>query len=456
MKAAAAGSGSRVTGDRLQPPGRLRRLKGMRIRLLALACLSVVVAGCGTSTLQAAGGQTKSAATTSVSPAAGPRTTGASAAASSGHAGTSPGTGTASAGCGKTQAAAIAAGTLTGLEFVSPAQGWAVGQDVILATSDGGAHWTTQRSGPLNLTSVDFVSAQDGWAVGTTSLLGTTDGGAHWTSLPEPCQAIRSVHFISPTAGFAVAGGDETAGADPALPVTGGVVLTTSDGGRTWHPLTAPANAQTVCFSDASHGWLGADGLLYRTTDGGRNWTALTSMAGQAGSDASPAEMSVECANDGSAWALRAGPDAGMSQNAHVGYHADASGATPIFAEQYFQTPGGKPTAESPGSEAGPFSAIDSSSAAFIDWCPACGYGTAPWDIATNSGATLTTEGNVGSITEPQAASFQSARAGWVAGSYTVFPTTAQGTTKTQERIVATTDDGRTWHVEWSGPWSSS
>jgi photosystem II stability/assembly factor-like uncharacterized protein len=329
-----------------------------------------------------------------------------------------------------------------------------VGQGTILATADGGAHWTAQLSGNLNLTSVDFISAQDGWAAGTTSLLATTDGGAHWAALPEPCPLIRSVHFISPTTGFAVAGGQNVGGTGPAMPVTGGVVLTTGDGGHTWHTLAAPADAQTVCFSDPRHGWLGAGGLLYRTSDGGKDWTALTSMAGALGYGY-PADMSVECANDGSAWALRIGPGAAMSQEQHVGYHADQAGATPIFAEQYFQTPGTKPVTESPGSDAGPFSAIDSASAAFIDWCSACGPGTAPWDIAANSGATLDKKGNVGAITDPQAASFLSPTVGWVAGSETVFPASAKGTPESQERIVATTDGGRTWHVEYAGPWTS-
>jgi hypothetical protein len=337
---------------------------------------------------------------------------------------------------------------------VSASQGWAVSQDSILATADGGAHWTAQLSGKLNLTSVDFIGALDGWAVGTTSVLATTDGGAHWTALPEPCPVIRSVHFISPATGFAVAGGQNVGGADPEVPVLGGVVLTTGDGGRTWGRLATPANAQTVCFSDPRHGWLGADGLLYRTSDGGKDWTALTSMAGALGSGY-PAEMSVECASGGSAWALRVGPGAAMSQDPHVGFHADQSGATPIFAEQYFQTPGGKPAAESPGSDAGPFSAIDSSSAAFVDWCSACGYGTAPWDMATNSGATLTKKGNVGAITYPQAASFLSTEAGFVAGTETVYPTSDTGKPKSQERIVATTNGGRTWHVQYAGPWTS-
>jgi Photosynthesis system II assembly factor YCF48 len=442
-----------VTDRKEQPQPRLRRLLGMRMRLLALTALSVVVAGCGTSALAGAGGQHPASAASSATPVA---TT--SAAASSAKAGTlasgAPAR-TAERGlsCQGAQAPSYQPG-VDGLQFVSATQGWAVSQATILATTDGGAHWRAQLSGKLNLTSVDFVSRLDGWAVGTTSLLATTDGGAHWTALPEPCQVIRSVHFISPATGFAVAGGQNVGGADPEVPDLGGVVLTTSDGGHTWHPLAAPANAQTVCFSDPTHGWLGADGLLYRSSDGGKKWTVLTSMAGDLGSGY-PADMTVECANDGSAWALRVGPGAAMSQDPHVGYHANQSGVTAIFAEQYFQPPGQKPTAQSPGSNAGPFSAINATGAAFIDWCSACGYGTAPWDVASNSGATLTKEGNVGAITYPQAASFLSAKVGWVAGSETVYPSSATGTTKSQERIVATTNGGRTWHVQWAGAWSA-
>jgi photosystem II stability/assembly factor-like uncharacterized protein len=434
----------------------------MRMRLLGLAAASLIAAGCGTATLQPTGGQAAPSAQRTGAPTAGSAaatpTSPATGSAGASTPATGPaGTGTAGAACQGAQATPVEAGSLTGLEFVSADQGWAVGQDTILATTDGGAHWTAQLSGKLNLTSVDFISGQDGWAVGTTSLLATTDGGAHWAALPEPCPVIRSVHFVSPSTGFAVAGGKGTSENDPAVPVSGGVVLATSDAGHSWHTLPTPSNAQSACFSDASHGWLGAAGLLYRTADGGKDWTVLTSMSGQAGASGSGylATMSVECANNGSAWALRTGPGAAMSHDPHVGYHADQAGATPIFAEQYFQTAGGKPVAPSPGSEAGPFSAIDASSAVFIDWCSACGYGTAPWDTATNSGSTLTKKGNIGSITQPQAASFLSPEAGWVAGSESVFPGSAGGTPKSQERIVATTDGGRSWHVQYAGAWSS-
>jgi hypothetical protein len=340
------------------------------------------------------------------------------------------------------------------MQFVSAGRGWAVGQDAILATSDGGARWGTQLSGQLNLTSVDFISGQDGWAVGATTLLATTDGGTHWAKLPEPCPVIRSVHFVSPSTGYAVAGGSDASASavGPAIPELGGMLLATGNGGRSWHALAAPADAQTVCFTDPEHGWLGAAGMLSWTADGGKVWTTLPATGGAAPTPAGdPALMSVECANGG-AWAVRAGPGAGMSQQQHAGYHANEKGATAIFAEQYFQTPGTGPSRSAPGSDPGPFSVIDSSAAAFIDACTACGAGTAPWDLATRSGAALTPEGNVGLLTSPQAASFVSGQAGWVAGQATEYDA---GKSRGQQRIVATADGGRTWHIQYAGPWSA-
>jgi photosystem II stability/assembly factor-like uncharacterized protein len=344
------------------------------------------------------------------------------------------------------------------MQFVSAAQGWAVGQNAILATRDGGAHWHSQLTGDLDLTSVDFISATDGWAVGTGSIVVTTDGGTHWTRLPEPCAPIRSVHFISPTAGFAVAGGDNVRAQGAAIPYQPipykhGVILSTSDGGRTWRTMGTPADAQTVCFSDAGNGWLGADGQLYRTDDGGHDWTAVATKSAQI-TAAAPRIMSVQCAGPGSAWALALGQGSAMNQQPHVGFHADQRGATAIFAEQYFENAGGAPKAQSPGSIAGPFSALSPTAAVFIDWCSACGYGTVPWDVATGSGAALSKEGNIAGITAPEAASFLSAQDGWVAGVAATYP--AAGSPRHQQRIVATTDGGKTWHLQYAGPWTSN
>lgn len=255
---------------------------------------------------------------------------------------------------------------LTGVQFVSPTRGWVVGQDTILATTDGGRHWAVQDSGPLDLTSVDFVSSQAGWAVGTHSVLATVDGGARWAPLPEPCPPIRSVHFVSPDVGFAVGGGRNVSDAGLEAPEVAGVVLATSDGGRSWRALPAPAGAQTVCFSGPRDGWLGAGGRLYRTTDGGHTWAQATAGVTPV-SARYPYTMIVQCAGTSSAWAPDIGPGAAMSQQPHAGYHAGPAGVVPVFAEQYFPHPGARVRAPSPGSYAGPFSAISPAATAFID-----------------------------------------------------------------------------------------
>jgi len=54
-------------------------------------------------------------------------------------------------------------------------------------------------------------------------------------------------------------------------------------------------------------------------------------------------------------------------------------------------------------------------------------------------------EGNVGGLTDPEAASFLSPRLGWVAGVVTSYSGT--GHFRQDLRIVFTNDAGRTWHV---------
>jgi hypothetical protein len=222
----------------------------MRARLLAILPAAMMLAGCGNAM----------APPTAGTAAPGPRS---AARPGSPSRGVQPSGSPAAAGRGCRAAAVprFPAGFLTGVQFVSAADGWVVGQDKILATTDGGRQWTVQDSGQLDLTSVDFVSSEAGWAVGTHSVLATLDGGAHWAALPEPCPLIRSVHFVSPDVGFAVAGGRNVTDFGPEAPEVAGVVMVTSDGGRSWRVLPAPAGAQTICFSaPAMAGWAPAGG----------------------------------------------------------------------------------------------------------------------------------------------------------------------------------------------------
>ena len=322
--------------------------------------------------------------------------------------------------------------SVAAIQFVSAAAGFAAGPSVILATTDGGRTWQRQLTGQLNLAGLDFVSATTGWAVGPGTLLATTNGGRKWAPLTDPC--LRSVHFVSPATGYAIAGG--SALNQFSSPATGGQLAGTTDGGHTWHQISAPANAQSVCFGPGGSGWLGAGGRLYRSADGGSHWQAVTAPVRGLSSGFAPTTQ-VQCAGQGVAWAELVGPGAASSQQPHIGYFA-GPGARPLFAEQYFPHPGIKVSAQAPSSYAGALSAISPSTAAFVDWCPACGQGVARWDLI--SGSTLTRKGTITGITLPEGASFLSPDVGWVSGM-----NGAAG------RIVATTNGGRTWQVQYRG-----
>lgn len=342
---------------------------------------------------------------------------------------------------------------LNGVQFVSSSTGWVVGSDRILRTTDGGGHWATQYSATASaqLTSVDFTDVSHGWVVGAATILATSDGGAHWSALPEPCEVIRSVHFVSPELGFAVAG---SAPPRSDAPDTGGVLLRSTDGGRHWRLLATPASVQTACFSDPSHGWLGAGGSIYGTANAGQTWTRAVQ-----GPDKSAAPQAViaqvQCARPGAGWAELIGPGAAMNHQPHVGYHTAGTTWQPIFAEQYFPHPGIRVRASAPGPEPGPFSAISADDAVFIDFCGPCSQpatpqfqGTAPMDVVTHGGATLVARGPVSALTQADGAAFLSVDEGWVVGTQTTYPTSG-GSPTSVSKVMHTTDGGESWQVQY-------
>jgi len=59
---------------------------------------------------------------------------------------------------------------------------------------------------------------------------------------------------------------------------------------------------------------------------------------------------------------------------------------------------------------------------------------------------------NVGGINFADAAAFLSPQTGWVTGTYWDVP--AKGKSRYQQRIVATSDGGKTWQTQWASPWT--
>ncbi|MEI6452803.1 MAG: hypothetical protein WCP98_23020, partial [Actinomycetes bacterium] len=83
---------------------------------------------------------------------------------------------------------------LRAVAFSDATHGWAVGGayvpaggagsgGAILATTDGGANWSTQTSATIfDLLGVTFTDAEHGWAVVTyAATLVTTNGGVTWS-----------------------------------------------------------------------------------------------------------------------------------------------------------------------------------------------------------------------------------------------------------------------------------
>lgn len=215
---------------------------------------------------------------------------------------------------------------LVAVDFVSVASGYVVGNDsennvsVILRTVNGGATWVAvlEIVGE-SLLDVDFVDEETGFAVGAEGVVyATRDGGKTWTEeniasswtvqrSVEPVtvrpksgdtegppllisESIASMFFTDASKGWAA--GDVPTGDSVNVR---GILLSTSDGGRTWSELKQPNGGPVIpeaindiYFTSASEGWAAAGSLengeedaLYHTTNGGQTWSRQPATGGQ-------------------------------------------------------------------------------------------------------------------------------------------------------------------------------
>jgi len=323
--------------------------------------------------------------------------------------------------------------------MVGPHLGWAVGSHAIFSTTDG-THWTKQFASTEDFVGVDFISSTTGWVVGGQTLLGTTDGGRTWHQLGEAAELIRSVHFVNATQGWGIAGGNAPLIMHGVLiPISGGTVVVSNDGGRSWTNLKSPRDPQSLCFSDASNGWLaGASGIVYRSQNGGQTWTQVLQMArSEPGLNG---WARVECAGPSGSWVQWAPGGAAAGHSPYVVY-ATVNGQAwrTVMAE-----PGtignslpGVPAG--PGSYPGSFSVVDAGDAVFVgDTPPANAASTM---IASNGGATLKSTGAIAGAPETFDAAFVSTSVGWVL--------TVNGSDNV---IAVTTDGGYHWSKQLAVP----
>lgn len=169
-------------------------------------------------------------------------------------------------------------------------------QSRIYKTTDAGQHWTLQFTNP---DSAGFYDCMDFWdpnrgivmgdALGSEiAMLATSDGGAHWSRVPPsslPAAQPKEGSFAaSGTCVVARPGGHAWIVASNA---DHGRVLHTTDYGRTWTvdtlPITVRATTgpQSIGFRDDRHGIVLASAsatdttavLAAATNDGGKTWS---------------------------------------------------------------------------------------------------------------------------------------------------------------------------------------
>lgn len=157
--------------------------------------------------------------------------------------------------------------------FGSPTVGVTAGDSAaILRTVDGGLNWSaaTVSAGVISFTGVAFADVNTVIVVGGDQLRRSTDGGLTFSAVTTPPGAASRVAFGSAQNGVVVG--------------TGAQVFWTADGGQNWTAGTGAALStvtgfRDVAFLDANTAiavGLGAGrGVILRSSDGGRTWASV-------------------------------------------------------------------------------------------------------------------------------------------------------------------------------------
>ncbi|MDR7335932.1 YCF48-related protein [Roseateles asaccharophilus] len=150
--------------------------------------------------------------------------------------------------------------------MANAATGWAL-DDLgrIRKTVDGGETWSLQRPSLGRYSVLAFRTALDGWALGADGGLHTTDGGTTWTKSSLPELAVRKVHFVNERVLFVQSGGSYE-----------GRLFGTKDGGVTWNEATVSMLPDSkLDFSPDGVVWISDAQGLSRSVDMGKSFTRV-------------------------------------------------------------------------------------------------------------------------------------------------------------------------------------
>jgi photosystem II stability/assembly factor-like uncharacterized protein len=160
---------------------------------------------------------------------------------------------------------------------LGPGRAFFVGEnELMLETNDAGSTWTIRHLQDWGFDpyyAVHFTTSTTGVAVGNNVALRTTNGGATWTPVEFFAGSWYHLDFLDANTGFAGANG---------------ALAKTTDGGQNWTVRSAYPTCPVIFgmdFKDSNVGLVG--GLLpgsstegiFRTTDGGQTWILKSSVA---------------------------------------------------------------------------------------------------------------------------------------------------------------------------------
>ena len=195
------------------------------------------------------------------------------------------------------EAPIIEAPSIVNIEMLDEVYGWAITEEHIIRTNDGGVTWYNVTPGNLAdagyLVYTSFLDANTAWVQfpdmnkypNGGKLYRTIDGGLTWETFTTPFSG-GSLHFVDPNNGWMMADLGVGAGS---MAVS---IFQTSDGGKTWNrtytndPNLAEASdtlplggiKNLILPLDAETAWVGgvvyAPGqtYLFRSDDGGKTW----------------------------------------------------------------------------------------------------------------------------------------------------------------------------------------
>jgi len=129
------------------------------------------------------------------------------------------------------------------------------------------------------ITSLHMLTELDGWAISENAILRTTDGGSTWYNVSP--QGVTEFGYGTANT-FLSASQAWVMVADASDPAGSGLLYRTDDGGLTWTVYPVPFGGGQMAFINENVGWMmaylgaGAGSMavaIYQTGDGGATWT---------------------------------------------------------------------------------------------------------------------------------------------------------------------------------------